>query len=161
MKTYKPKEVNKKKLEKAYEEVKKVKPQVNYLFSKAKVLIFVVLLSSCSAEWHFQQACKKEPMFCEDEYIYDTIIKKDTLIYEKEFYTKSIDTIVIDTGNVQVKIIRTFDVIKTYIKVNPDTIRITKTLKPKVIKVKDETNFNLYVILLAIVSIILWLLRRR
>lgn len=161
MKTYKPKEDNKKKLEKVYNEVKKVNPKVNYLFSKAKVLIFVVLLSSCSAEWHFEKACKKEPMFCEEVYVYDTIIKKDTLIYEREFYTKSIDTIVIDTGNVQVKVIRTFDVLKTYIKVKPDTIRLTKTLKPKVIKVEDKTNFNLYVILLAIVSIILWLIRRQ
>lgn len=161
MKTYKPKEDNKKKLEKVYNEVKKVNPKVNYLFSKVKFLIFVVLLSSCSAEWHFERACKKEPMFCEEVYVYDTIIKKDTLIYEREFYTKSIDTIVIDTGNIQVKVIRTFDVLKTYIKVKPDTIRITKTFKPKVIKVEDKTNFNIYVILLAIASIILWLIRRQ
>jgi hypothetical protein len=148
-----------------YKEIKASKPVKSFLFAKAVVLM--VLLSSCSAQWHLKQACKKDEAICKPQVIkLDTIIYTDSVEIYETFETEVHDTIIIDTGSVRVEIYRDHDVIRTYIKQRPDTIKITKTVNvPQVIM--QENYWNPWVILIAlIISLIsilflkLWLIKK-
>ena len=100
-----------------------------------RIFLLIVLLSSCSAEWHYKKACKKDTSYCSGTVHIDTFTITDTFNYYQLDTTNSIDTITIDTGSVRVQIIREFDVIRTTIKQKPDTtyLTITKTVPPKII----------------------------
>lgn len=110
----------------------------------------ILLLSSCSAEWHHKQACKKDTAYCATVFVLDTFVVHDTLEYYRVDTTNVIDTITIDTGSIQVRIIREHDIIRTVIKQKPDTtfLTITKQLPPKVI-VKYKVPFWVYIICIA------------
>jgi hypothetical protein len=157
-KPYKPKPDKVEKLEKVYKEIKASKPVKSFLFAKAVVLM--VLLSSCSAQWHLKQACKKDGAICKPQVIkLDTIIYTDSVEIYETFETEVHDTIIIDTGSVRVEIYRDHDIIRTYIKQRPDTIKITKTVNvPQVIM--KENDWNPWVILIALISILLWLIKK-
>jgi hypothetical protein len=157
-KPYKPKPDKVEKLEKVYKEIKASKPVKSFLFAKAVVLM--VLLSSCSAQWHLKQACKKDSTICQPKiFVLDTIVYTDSIEIYEEFYTEVHDTIIIDTGSVRVEIYRDHDIIRTYIKQRPDTLRITKTISvPQVIM--KEKDWNPWVILIALISILLWLIKK-
>ena len=100
-----------------------------------RIFLLIVLLSSCSAEWHYKKACKKDTSYCSGTVHIDTFTITDTLYYHSVDTTNVIDTITIDTGSIQVQIIREYDVIRTIIKQKPDTtyLTITKTVPPKII----------------------------
>jgi hypothetical protein len=157
-KPYKPKPDKVEKLEKVYKEIKASKPVKSFLFAKAVVLM--VLLSSCSAQWHLKQACKKDSTICQPKiFVLDTIVYTDSVEIYEEFYTEVHDTIIIDTGSIRVEIYRDHDIIRTYIKQRPDTLRITKTISvPQVIM--KEKDWNPWVILIALISILLWLIKK-
>ena len=157
-KPYKPKPDKVQKLEKVYKEIKASKPVKSFLFGKA--LVLMVLLSSCSAQWHLKQACKKDSTICQPKiFIIDTIVYTDSVEIYKTFYTEVHDTMIIDTGSVRVDIYRDHDIIRTYIKQRPDTVKITKTISvPQV--VMKEKDWNPWVILIALISILLWLIKK-
>lgn len=160
MKQYKPKEDKVAKLTKAYNEIKAVKPIKCELFTKtAKIIGFLVLLSSCSANYHLKQACKKDSTICNQKTIvFDTLIYTDSLEIYEVFETQVHDTITIDTGSVKVTIIRDHDIIRTYVKQRPDTVRITKTYKvPQYIQKENEINWW---VLVTIAFFLLWLIRK-
>lgn len=116
----------------------------------------IVLLTSCSAEWHFEQACKKKPIYCLDNYVYDTIVYRDSFHYHRVDTTKMVDTITVDTGSVYVRIIRDHDIIRTFIKQKPDTIRITKTFsRPPKIVYKQTWWW------LLLIPLLLWLIYKK
>ncbi len=159
-KTYKPKEDKVAKLTKAYNEIKSVKPIKCELFTKtAKIIGFLVLLSSCSADYHLKQACKKDSTICNQKTIvFDTLIYTDSLEIYEVFETQVHDTITIDTGSVKVTIIRDHDIIRTYVKQRPDTVRITKTYNvPQYIQKENEINWW---IIGGIVIFLIWLIKK-
>ena len=82
---------------------------------------------------------------------------RDTFSYHDTFITKAIDTISIDTGSVQVKIIRENDVIRTVITQKPDTafITIEKKLPPQVIYKEHWFKWWYLLIIFAIFVIII------
>ena len=102
-----------------------------------RALIIAVLLSGCSAQWHHKKACQKDAAYCGNYFQIDTFVVRDTFTYHFVDTTKMVDTITIDTGSIQVRIIRDRDIIRTTIKQNPDTayLTITKTLPQKTIEV--------------------------
>jgi len=122
-------------------------------------LIITLLLSGCSANWHLEKACKKQPRLCEPQKILviDTMYVTDTLEFYEEFYTDVHDTITIDTGSVIVKIIRNHDIIKTYVKQKPDTVRITKsiTLPPQIVYTESWFKWWYLLIIFAIFALII------
>lgn len=119
-------------------------------------LIAVILLTSCSAEWHFEQACKKKLIYCLDNYVYDTIVYRDSFQYHSVDTTKMVDTITVDTGRVYVRIIRDHDIIRTFIKQKPDTIQITKTFsRPPKIVYKQTWWW------LLLIPLLLWLIYKK
>ena len=127
-----------------------------------RYLLIVLLLSSCSAQWHIKQACKKQPALCAPDTltITDTIKVNDSLYFEKIVVTKEIDTITIDTGGIRVKIIRDKDIIKTIITQRPKTIIKTKTITTKPRLVYKEQDYPWWLVIVAIVLFILLIIKR-
>ena len=127
-----------------------------------RYLLIVLLLSSCSAQWHMKQACKKQPALCAPDTftITDTIKVNDSLYFEKIVVTKEIDTITIDTGGIRVKIIRDKDIIRTIITQEPKTIIRTKTIttKPRIVY-KDE-DYPWWLVILAAILFILLIIKK-
>jgi hypothetical protein len=123
-----------------------------------RYLMIVLLLSSCSATWHLNRAVKKDPNILLEQVVkIDTFVVRDTFSYTDTFVTKSIDTITIDTGSVQVRIIREHDIIRTTITQKPDTAYITieKTLPPQLIYKEHWFKWWYILIIFAIFVIII------
>jgi len=123
-----------------------------------RVLLIAILLSSCSAQWHLKKACKKQPDICQEQNIkIDTFVVRDTFSYHETYNTKTIDTITIDTGSVQVRIIREHDVIRTTITQKPDTafITIEKQLPPRLVYKEHWFQWWYLLIIFAIFVIII------
>lgn len=116
----------------------------------------ILVLASCSANWHHQQACKKDSTYCATEVRIDTFTIRDTFTYHFVDTTKMVDTITIDTGSIQVRIIRENNIIRTTIKQKPDTTRLTiyKKAPPKI--VYKQTWWWLILI-----PLILWLIYKK
>jgi hypothetical protein len=118
----------------------------------------VILLTSCSAEWHHERACKKAPIYCMEWVRLDTVVYRDSFVYHRVDTTELIDTITIDTGSIQVKIVRHNDIIRTYVKQKPDTtkITITKQMLPRIIY-QDKVNWWW----LILIPLLLWLIYKK
>ena len=123
-----------------------------------RYLLAIILLSSCSAQWHYERACQKDTAYCGTDILIDTMLITDTLYYHRVDTTNMIDTITIDTGSIQVKIIRNHDVIRTTITQKPDTTRLTiyKKVPPKII---EKFIYPWWLFLLIPLS--LWLILRK
>jgi len=129
-KTYKPKEEKVKKLTKYFTELKIVKPGNCDLFTKAKLIVILVMLTGCSAEWHLKKAIKKNPSLIQPSvHTIDTIVIRDSFEFSDTFVTKTTDTITIEKEGVQTIVYRDHDIIKVRTIVKPDTIRIQKTIQ--------------------------------
>ena len=129
-KTYKPKEEKVKKLTKYFTELKIVKPGNCDLFTKAKLIVILVMLTGCSAEWHLKKAIKKNPSLIQlSVHTIDTIVIRDSFAFSDTFVTKTTDTITIEKEGVKTIVYRDHDIIKVRTIVKPDTIRIQKTIR--------------------------------
>ena len=126
--------------------------------SWAGAIIILLLLSSCSAEWHHEKACKKAPIYCMEWVRLDTVVYRDSFVYHRVDTTELIDTITIDTGSIWVKIVRHNDIIRTYVKQKPDTTRITitKQMPPRIIY-RDKANWWW----LILIPLLLWLIYKK
>jgi hypothetical protein len=124
-----------------------------------RYLLLVLLLSGCSAQWHLKKACNKQPSICSDSVVVrvDTFTVRDTFEYHRVDTTKVVDTITIDTGSIQVRIIRENNIIRTTIKQKPDTTYITtiRTLPPAVIYKENPFKWWYLLIIFAIFVIII------
>jgi len=118
----------------------------------------VILLASCSAEWHHERACKKAPIYCMEWVRLDTVVYRDSFVYHRVDTTELIDTITIDTGSIQVRIYRDRDIIRTFVKQKPDTtqITITKQMPPRIIY-RDKVNWWW----LILIPLLLWLIYKK
>lgn len=109
-------------------------------------LIIILLFQGCSADWHYQKACKKDSTYCATSIQLDTVLVTDSFYTQRIDTLNKIDTITIDTGGVYYRIIRSYDTFKTTLIVKPDTIKVTmvKTIKPKIV---HKTPLWLYILL--------------
>lgn len=129
-KTYKPKDEKVKKLTKYFTELKIVKPANCDLFTKGKVIVLLVMLTGCSAEWHLKKAIKKNPSLIQPSvHTIDTIVIRDSVAFTDTFVSKTIDTFTIEKEGVKTIVYRNHDVIRIKTIVKPDTIRIQKTIR--------------------------------
>jgi hypothetical protein len=106
-----------------------------------KNLLFVLLLTSCSAQYHLKRAIKKDPSILEKDTVtvVDTIVTapvniKDTVtLLEK-------DTLVITKEKLKLKIVRSFDTISVQAECASDTIINTiRVPYEKVVYVQERT----------------------
>ena len=124
-----------------------------------RYILFLLLLSSCSAQWHYDKACKKDTTYCAEKFVIDTFVVRDTFTCTRIDTTNVIDTITIDTGSIRVQIIRNHDIIRTVITQKPDTtfLTITKTIPPRIVY---KTNpYCKYLILIFAIALLWKILR--
>ena len=121
-------------------------------------IIAILLFTSCSAEYHYNKACKKDTSYCASIVRLDTFTVRDTFIHNRIDTLNFIDTINVDTGSIRVQIIREHDIIKTTIIQKPDTsyITMTKQLPPKVI---TKYKTPIWVYLLCIIMFMFLIMR--
>jgi uncharacterized protein (DUF111 family) len=84
----------------------------------------------------------------------------DSLYFEKIVVTKEIDTITIDTGGIQVKVIRYKDTIKTIVTQKPKTIIRTKTITTKPRLIYKEQDYPWWLVIVAAILFILLIIKR-
>jgi hypothetical protein len=95
-----------------------------------KWLIIFCLLTSCSAEWHLNQAIKKNPTLKDGkDVVYDTTIVTQTKILNDTLRLYKDTTIYQDKVILDIKYLPG-ERIAIKATCPPDTIRITKTIKP-------------------------------
>lgn len=165
-KTYKPKDEKVKKLTKYFTELKIVKPANCDLFTKGKVIVLLVMLTGCSAEWHLKKAIKKNPSLIQPStHTIDTIVIRDSVAFTDTFVSKTIDTLTIEKEGVKTIVYRNHDVIRIKTIVKPDTIRIQKTIR--IPQVYYEERFKIpqmvgigVALLLGLLFLILLLIRK-
>ena len=105
--------------------------------------VAILLLTSCSANWHLKRAIKKDPSLLKGG---DTVLVHDTQVVTKEkilydsFVTTQYDTVTIEDSFVYTQVVRKDNVIKVYTKCKSDTVRITTKIPFKVEKVVMKNN---------------------
>ena len=165
-KTYKPKDEKVKKLTKYFTELKIVKPANCDLFTKGKIIVLLVMLTGCSAEWHLKKAIKKNPSLIQPSmHTIDTVVIRDSVAFTDTFVSKTIDTLTIEKEGVKTIVYRNHDVIRIKTIVKPETIRIQKTIRvPQVyyeerFKIPQMVGIGL-ALLLALLFLILLIFRK-
>jgi hypothetical protein len=104
-------------------------------------LTLLLLLTSCSAQWHLKKAVQKDPMILKK----DTLVVQDTLVVPpvvlKDTVTlKQHDTITITKDRLRVKIVKVSDTLIIDAKCDSDTIvRTIEVPYEKVVYVEQET----------------------
>jgi hypothetical protein len=139
-KTYKPKDEKVKKLTTYMTQLKIVKGIKCDLFTKA--IIILVMSTGCSAQYHLEQAIKKNPAMAQiSVYGIDTMFVRDSVTITDTFTTKTIDTLTIEKDGVKTIVYRNHDVIRVQTIVKADTIRYTKTITlPPQIQYKERIS---------------------
>ena len=121
-----------------------------------RLLIILLILSSCSSSYHYRKALKKglEPIVTSDTIRVSTIdsipvVYRDSVIYEHFFSSK--DTI-IQYENVYVP--KTRLEIRTDYKILRDTIRMTRIVEKARAKASKPSSVN-WTLILIVISLIL------
>jgi len=107
-------------------------------------LSLILLLSSCSAQWHLKKAVQKDPMILKK----DTLVVQDTLVVPpvvlKDTVTlKQHDTITITKDRLRVKIVKVNDTLIINAKCDSDTIvRTIEVPYDKVVYIEKESVWD-------------------
>jgi len=127
-KPYKPKPEKVAKLTAYMDKLPKVRCE---LFKRtAKAIAIVLLLTSCSSEWHINRAIKKDPTILHPTvFTIDTIVVTQPHTIYDTFISTEYDTMVVEDSFVYTQVIREKDIIKVYTKCKGDTVRITSTIR--------------------------------
>jgi hypothetical protein len=142
-KTYKPKEEKVKKLTTYITQLKTINNVKCDLFVKGgKLLTLIIFLTGCSAQWHLEQAIKKNPSLAQTStHTIDTLFVRDSVTITDTFNTKVVDTITLEKDGVKTIVYRNHDVIRIKTVVKADTIRFTKTIQlPPQIKYTERVK---------------------
>ncbi len=130
-----------------------------------RIIVLIILLSSCSANWHLKRALIKDPsLFRPRTYVIDTVIVKDSFTKVDTFTLNEVDTFVTDTGKVRLTIYRNRNFFKTKIEVKSDTIRIKESVEmpPQIIYKGSKGESKWYMAIISfLVIVILSILWRR
>jgi len=128
-------------------------------------LITVVLLSSCSAQWHLKRAVKKDPTLLNTDTIaiVDTVVTPPVTLTDTVI-TRTQDTVVVQKDKLKVQVVRSYDTIMVDAVCESDTIvQIVEVPVPSVV-MKDSDRwynkvykFSFYVLL--ILLLLLYFLR--
>jgi hypothetical protein len=128
-------------------------------------LITIVLLSSCSAQWHLKRAVKKDPTLLKTDTIaiVDTVVTPPVTLTDTVI-TRTQDTVVVQKDKLKVQVVRSYDTIMVDAVCESDTIvQIVEVPVPSVV-MKDSDRwynkvykFSFYVLL--ILLLLLYFLR--
>jgi len=107
-------------------------------------LTLLLLLTSCSAQWHLKTAVRKDPMILQK----DTLIVKDTVVVPPVVITDTVttkqhDTILIEKDRLSVRIVKVNDTLIIEGKCASDTIvRTIEVPYDKVVYVEKQSVWD-------------------
>lgn len=124
----------------------------------------ILLLSSCSAEWHLSRAIKKNPellttqmMTVTDTVVIEPIVVKDTVIVSQ------VDTIELIKDKFHLKIVRSYDTLMIEGGCDADTIFKTIEVPVRQVVFKSEEKWYQkiyrYTFLMVLIAIGTWVIR--
>jgi hypothetical protein len=123
-------------------------------------LITIVLLSSCSAQWHLKRAVKKDPTLLKTDTIaiVDTVVTPPVTLTDTVI-TRTQDTVVVQKDKLKVQVVRSYDTIMVDAVCESDTIvQIVEVPVPSVV-MKDSDRwynkvykFSFYVLLILLLA---------
>ena len=111
------------------------------------LIVLVLFLSSCSAQWHLKKAIEKNPNLLQvNEFVIDTLLVTDSFYSVDSFTLNEIDSFISDTGKTKITIYRYKDRFTIKQEIKKDTLRFTKTitLRPSVIQVVNSQKMKNY-----------------
>lgn len=132
---------------------------------KIMLLSMIVLLNSCSAQWHLKRAVKKDPSIIQESTVTveDTVVLPPVVITDT-VTTKQHDTIIVEKERLKIKIVKKRDTLIINGQCASDTIVRTIEVPVPSIVMKDSDRwynkvykFSFYVLL--ILLLLLWYLR--
>jgi hypothetical protein len=132
---------------------------------KIMLLSMIVLLNSCSAQWHLKRAVKKDPSIIQESTVTveDTVVLPPVVITDT-VTTKQHDTIIVEKERLKIKIVKKQDTLIINGQCASDTIVRTIEVPVPSIVMKDSDRwynkvykFSFYVLL--ILLLLLWYLR--
>lgn len=101
----------------------------------------IVLLQSCSATWHLNNAIKKDPTILKKDTVtvVDTVVTAPVTVRDTVTLSKR-DTVTITKDKITVKIVRSFDTLSIEAECASDTIvRTIEVPYEKVVYVQQQT----------------------
>ena len=107
-------------------------------------LTLLLLLTSCSAQWHLKKAVQKDPMILKK----DTLVVQDTLVVPPVVLKDTVtlrqhDTITITKDRLRVKIVKVNDTLIIDAKCDSDTIvRTIEVPYDKIVYVEKESVWD-------------------
>ena len=107
-------------------------------------LITVVLLSSCSAQWHLKRAVKKDPTLLNTDTIaiVDTVVTPPVTLTDTVI-TRTQDTVVVQKDKLKVQVVRSYDTIMVDAVCESDTIvQIVEVPVPSVVMRDSDRWYN-------------------
>ena len=125
------------------------------------LVLLIPFLSGCSATWHMNRAVKKDPSILK----VDTIVLKDTIYIPQEIVQdtlvlKDVDTVLVETEKVRVRILRNFDTIQLQAECKDTTIYVEKVVyRDKVVFDQSRTwkdMVNTWMITVITILSMLW-----
>lgn len=102
-------------------------------------LTLILLLSSCSAQWHLTKAIKKDPTILEKDtlVVTDTVVSPPVVITDTAI-TKQHDTIVVQKEKLKIRIVKRADTLIIEGKCDSDTIVRTIEVPYETIKYVEK-----------------------
>ena len=107
-------------------------------------LTLMLLLTSCSAQWHLKKAVQKDPLILQK----DTLIVNDTVVVQPVAITDTVtlkqhDTIVVEKDRLKVQLVRVNDTITIDAVCDSDTIiSVVEVPYEKIIYVEQKSLFQ-------------------
>ena len=127
------------------------------------LLSMIVLLNSCSAQWHLKRAVKKDPTIL----VEGTLVVKDTVVVPPVVITDTVttkqhDTIIVEKDRLKVRIVKRLDTLIIEGKCDSDTIIQTIEVPVPSLVMKDSDRwynkvykFSFYLLLLLLLALYL------
>jgi hypothetical protein len=127
------------------------------------LLSMIVLLNSCSAQWHLKRAVKKDPTIL----VEGTLVVKDTVVVPPVVITDTVttkqhDTIIVEKDRLKVRIVKRLDTLIIEGKCASDTIIQTIEVPVPSLVMKDSDRwynkvykFSFYLLLLLLLALYL------
>lgn len=113
------------------------------------LVVLILFLSSCSAQWHLKKAIQKNPdLLRANKVIVDTLIITDSFFNIDTFTLNEIDTFITDTGKVKITLYKFRDRYTLKTEIEHDTIHFQKEIPcpASIIQIIDSEKMKNYML---------------
>lgn len=118
-----------------------------------KYILALVLLYSCSAQWHLDRAKKKDPSLfkpVDTVFVKDTVIYTQSYVHEDSFFYTMYDTLRYEDTLVKIKLVVKNRTVYMKAEVKPDTLEIRTHTRVQYDRVTVNKKSYLYIGILVV-----------